>query len=229
MSRQLLEKLAQSLATRLAPHGFERSRESFYRDQPGGEVLKIDLERHRQSDDNHLKVRVAASLTCEAIARFKGERKLSRRPKHGEFVAFLGEFLPRKIDAWWLVEEALDPEWNEKWLAGRGTVDEIADQIASVIVSEVLPAVAPLTSEVAIRDFVLAGGSFGGWGRIDPLDMAVLTAKHGPPEAFERYAERTLTKPDWPESYYRPLIERLRRGDFYAPGFAPGEKGEPKK
>lgn len=228
MSRILFEQLAQSLATRLGPHSFERVRERFYRDWPGGEVLVLDLERHRHSDESHLKVRVGVSMTCETIARFLGGRKLSRRPKDPEFGAILGEFFHRNDDAWWLVEETPDPEWQDKLLAGRGTADEVANKIATVVASKVLPSLAPFTSDTAIRDHVLAGGNFGRWG-VNPFLMAVLTAKHGPAEAFECYAERTLTRSDWSEEYYKPLIERLRRGDFFAPGFAPGEKGVPVK
>lgn len=213
-----------ALSTRLAPQGFERSAGALFQDRPDGEVVKLGTQKSRHSDRAHSIVQVHVGLTCEGIARFLGERKLTRRPRKPELGAALGEFFDHRGDAWWLVEAAPDPAFHHGHgqLAGRGSPDEVAESIASIVVDRVLPALAPLTSELALRDYALAGGRIGR-SVFHPMHVALLTAKHGPPEAFERYAAATLARQDSPEWYYRPLIDRLRRGDVYAKGFAPGD------
>ena len=72
---------------------------------------------------------------------------------------------------------------------------------------------------------MLAGVRVGRRPIADDFRMAIRTARHGPSEAFECYVAALLADPT-PARLYRAQIEHLRRGEFYAPGFAPGEKGD---
>ena len=230
MTRTQFEKLTTALADELATLGFTRSRDRFWM-LNGEEYLIVRLERLRGSDEEHLLVRAYVEISCDCVARFMGAEPLRAPRTSGEFVSWMGNFFTKHAEAWWVVEDRPDPEWTRAYVVGRGDPRQVAKSIREVVKEHVLPATLRYTSGPAIRDAILATGRgpASDWWPHWLLYMAILTARFGPEDQFELYAKRTLESRSLPPEHYAPLIERLRRGDFYAPGFAPGEKGKPKK
>lgn len=229
VTKQRYEAFLAAVATHLAPHGFDRTGHKFRRPRRT-EWLFVDLERGRNSDRDHTLLRAYVGLTSDAIARFLGYRRLSRRPSAWEITAGIGDFfVASNSEPWWLIETVEDPEWcagSSGDIVCRGDVVTVAANFAAVVIDQVLPGVERYVSDEAIRDQIRAGARHNGRLLAHHFQMAILTARFGPPDAFEHYAAEILASRSWPNRYYEPQLDRLRRGDFFAPGFAPGEKGD---
>jgi hypothetical protein len=218
-----MNEFVAAMHQQLSPHGFEKSGAKLRRPR-GSEWLFIDFQRNRYSDRDHTSLWGWVGLTSDAIARFLGFRRLAKRPAAWEIAASFTHFLPElKRAPEWLIEETPDPAWDRRThVQRRGNVLEVAEHVASVIVQRVLPEVAPFSSDEEICRLVLAGKNLCGCRLIDDFHMAILTAHFGPREAFERYAAAAIERNQWP----RRFVDQLRRGELYAPGFGPAEKGD---
>ncbi len=144
VTKQRFGAFLAAVAERLAPHGFEKTGRAFRRAR-GSEWLFVDVERGRSSDHDHMLLRGTVGLTSDAIARFRGYRKLSRKPSGWELVVPVGDFFYRaSTEPWWLIESHHDPDRcagaGSDDIVCRGDVVHVAAHFASVVL------VSPITA-----------------------------------------------------------------------------------
>lgn len=220
----LMERWMGALGSALAPRGWRRLGNDLRRPHSGGFSF-IHFQGNRYSDPQRVLVRATGSFTCEAWARFVGDRSLSRTPRQGDVAFLFSECLPNGRDQWWSIRTDDVPSGEVPRNAYfDGPVDAVVARFVAYFESRVAPIFACAEKDEGVRDLAIGVDGLGVNSHGRPIIQwwvgALLVRRFGPEEHFDRLAamcERlSESQPD-----LVGILDRIWRRDFFAPGLAP--------